>query len=82
MVRDCRKLHADLTELILRGDVAIVAKPLVEVAATAALVTNALELPPKSRTITDALARELDATLAALDVAVSETLALPVSKLA
>lgn len=79
MVRDCRKLHADLTQLILLGDVAMVAKQLVEVAATAALVTNALELPPRSRTITDPLARELDITLAALDLAIAETLALPVS---
>ena len=63
--------------LLGRGDLAVVAHELLELAVTAAVVTNALELIPRTRVISDTLARELERRLADLDVAVAETLRLP-----
>jgi hypothetical protein len=77
MVRDARRLGSDLLGLIERGDVGIVSKQLVDVAVMCAVVTNALELVPRKRVISDTLARELDLRLADLDEAIAETLALP-----
>jgi hypothetical protein len=77
MVRDCRRLHQDLRSLIERGDAGIVACELAEVAVTAAVVTNALELIPRKRVISDTLARELERRLADLDAAVAAVLQLP-----
>jgi hypothetical protein len=77
MVRDCKRLNAELTLLLSRGDIAMLGCQLVDLAVTCAVVTNALELIPRQRTISDTLARELDRRLADLDEAVAETLLLP-----
>jgi hypothetical protein len=77
MVRDCKRLQSDLLGLVERGDIAIVARPLVDLAVTAGVVTNALELIPRTRFISVTLARELELRLADLDAAIAEVLALP-----
>jgi hypothetical protein len=77
MVRDCRKLHDDLVRLLEQGDIGILGRPLVELAVAAAVATNALEVIPRTRYLSDALARELDMRLGDLDEAVAETLRLP-----
>lgn len=76
MVRDCRRLNDQLLGVLERGDLPIVARQLVDLAVTAAVVTNVLELIPRRRVISDTLARELELRLADLDEAIAETLAL------
>jgi hypothetical protein len=77
VIRDCRRLHEDLSNLIVRGDVGIVALPLAEVAVATAVVVNALSMLPPRRVVSDVLARELERSLAMLDDAIAETLRLP-----
>jgi hypothetical protein len=77
VVRDCRKLHDDLTFLLERGDIGIVAKPLLEIAVAAAVTVNSLAIPPRSRVVSDTLAHELERRLDELDEGIAETLLLP-----
>jgi hypothetical protein len=77
MVRDCKRLNDELAILLSRGDIGLLGRPLVDLAVTSAVVTNALELIPRTRVISDTLARELNRRLVDLDDAVAETLRLP-----
>jgi len=68
-VRDCRKLDDQLKFAIERGRVQEIAAALVEVAVAASLVTNCLEMLPRTRIVPDCYGIELDRALTRLVLA-------------